>query len=243
MKIFKHFFSSLWVLGLVAVSFSSCNDDDDAEPTLDVRADAVVEKSMIQEANKYAAVFHVFANQVIASAKVTTPVEEALPIDLVKEGTGGTYFVYEPAVEDYLDVMPQAGEYVFEITMASGEMVTLKEEISNKEIDVIVAKKLEFNEDKKLAIEWDEIDGADTYDITIFNEKGDVAKFYSGFLKKDVTSVELGNFTAGWLQGYVPVPGETYKVQLKAYLFEEGTYDPLYNVQCITSDNQYIDWQ
>lgn len=244
MKRVKRIGSLLMMLGAGVLFFTACDDDDDPI-VLDGYADVFVQKTKVGDVEKYAPVFYVGANKNLTSVTVTAPGEEAKQYELEKYWNSENNFRYLPVEADFSDVMLAAGEYTFELvsTDEADVPLILKDNIEEGELGALEGVVSVF-EDGQMKTAWTALEGAESYLVKLYDADGELV-FFSQPIKDDATEYAFSVSSQGWLNsGSVAQDGETYTLELTAFMYEEGVMDSqkVYNVQFASVDKQEVVW-
>ena len=242
MKTKRLIWKSVTAFVLGSVVLTSCLEDP--EPVaLDAVPDVFVQKVVQDGVEMYGLAFWVFGNKALDSVLVEGPDEETWALE--EDPTGNRVFSLFPEEEDYINSMPVAGDYIFTVrsTQANEAVLTIKDELEDKELDAVVIDSTEFN-NLKLEITWQEVEGTDAYYVRLYDDSNDLI-FMSSRLEDDETDYSFGLTNTGWANSSDKAQdGETYKVEVMAILYESGSNSTNrdYNVQFISKTSTEIIW-
>ncbi len=220
--------------------FTACNDDD---PVFDANADAfvMVRGSEDNGSPEFAPAYYVFANSGMKSVDVTIPGSPD-PIELEAYSGLTSTFALEPEDADYQPMPPASGTYIFDIITNKNEEKQLTDNLESNFI-MPTASLTATVEENKLTVDWEKVANAKAYIVRMFNDEDGKLMFGTNFLV-DTTKMEVPVYSIGQQGGMTPQPGKTYRFELQAYLFEEGTtQNHGVNIQCVSTRQESIVWE
>lgn len=217
----------------------SCNDDDNVVP-FDVIGDVFVTKRLIDDEAQFAYSYYAYGNQALTMAQVTTP--GGTEIQLNSTDNTGYTFGKAASDADFSFNAPVEGNYTFDV---------IHESIQHQAIDLLIFQDIDFTaistaslENEILVVEWDENPDAEVYMLRLINQQGDVI-FNSPTLPSQAIRYEIDKNTGSgnWLDGY-PNNGDTYTLELHAYIFDAEAVDADYtfNIQEVSITEQEVTW-
>ncbi|MBW6535777.1 MAG: hypothetical protein K0B11_12275 [Mariniphaga sp.] len=242
MKTNRLIWKSVAAFVLGAIVLTSCLDDP--EPVaLDAVPDVFVQKVVQDGVEKYGLAFWVLGNKALDSVMVQGPEDGMWSLEA--DPTGNRVFSLFPEEEDYTHSMPDAGDYTFTVksTQANEAALTLKDELEEDELAIVVIDSTKFN-NSKLEIYWQEVDGADASYVRLYDNINDLI-FMSSRLDGDETDYSFGIADTGWANSSNKAQaGETYRIEVMAILYESGSTSTNrdYNVQFISKAAVEIIW-
>lgn len=230
-----------FVLGLV--TFTSCDDDDPQPEQLEAYTDAYAEKIVVNDEEKTAMAFFVQANKELKSVTVKAPGDNGKTYTLTVDKNSKKVFRFKPTTEDFSteDLVTGNYEFTIESTSTDDEKLKQNDELKDAELEKIAIKTTEYSEDK-LKTTWDAVSNSDSYVLILSDTDGNI--IYNAEVAEDKTEFSFGTSTNGWIGDNKAETGKTYKLELLALLFEEGSTstNQAYNVQYVSLDSKDVVW-
>ncbi len=223
----------LLVLFLVFNGLSSCQKDDNEAPFTMIAEVATV-KRMINDEVNYARMYYAYGTQPMSSVKVT--LAEGGLLNLTSSDASKRTWYMEPELSDFSSEMPTLGEYVFTVVNEDIEH-TFTDELGNKGLGFPVISGLTAK-NGMITIDWVSLANAKQYKIIVRNDQNEI--HYSGPLLESIAKKFEVSRSTGLSKDLVP--GETYKVELMAFIYEDNTTSEnyLFNVEEISITSQSV---
>lgn len=147
--------------------------------------------------------------------------------------TDGEVYFPEPPIED---------TYYFTVTFDNDEQIVVTDDLTALFINPPQIILLEWdNVDKQIKLKWEPIEKAQFYSIALLATDGQVA-FETEMLDNTETEKWINKYTYGWHNNSKPEETTTYKIILRAFLFEPiaSTFD----IQSMSvNDLNSIEWK
>ncbi len=218
--------------------FTACNDDTAFDANADV---FIMSRELNEGGTEFAPAYYVFANMGMKNVDVITPGGTA-PIELEPLGGLTSTFALEPKDQDYHPTPPPYGAHTFNVLTNKNEEIQLSD-ILESNVILPTATLTAMVEDNKLTVDWDKVTNAEAYIVRMYNNEDGQLIFGTQFIT-DTTDITMLVSSIGQQGGVTPMPGKTYKIELQAYLFEEGiTYDHGVNIQCVSIKQITWTWE
>lgn len=151
-------------------------------------------------------------------------------------------FAYQPYRENFSPEPPAEDDYYFRVTFDNDEQTVVTDYLSSLVINPPHIKALEWDDvDKQIKLQWDKVENAQIYSIALLTDAGQVA-FESEMLDSTITEKWINQLTYGWHSSLKPTKTSTYKLVIRAFLFEPvaSTFD----IQCMAvNDLNKIEWK
>ena len=236
-------FGLCFVLGLA--TFTSCSDDDnDPELLREAQTDAFVQKRVIDDEEKTAVSFFVWANCDLKSVTVTAPGEEGKTYTLKADANNSQVFRFMPSAEDFSAEAIVTGDYSFKLTGATSSADTLNQNdaLTDADLAKVEIASTEF-ESSKLKTTWETVADNEGYVLTLFDSEDNI--LFIKEIDSEATEFSFGTSDEGWLSETKAVSEEEYKVELGAILYEADSNDGNkdYNIQHISYATKTITWE
>ena len=217
---------SLLVCGL---SFTSC-DDSDNNVTPDAVGDVYVKTIKDGETTKYALYAYCSANYKMETVSIATPDDAS--IELAATNNPYTFNNYgdDENMPEFTETLPLEGKYTFNITSTDEEIMTRENTLSSKVVDIPVVTEAIIKDDK-INVTWEEEDNNDAFILRLL-DKDDNVIYSTPFLKDDTTTLEITNYTNGWVTDDYKIENVT-KVKVLTVLFENSEDPDTSEIQSI----------
>lgn len=212
-----------FVTGILLVGSMACKDEEIAfDPSVDA---FIITKTVETESEVdtlYGLALHAFANKHMQTVTASPANDPDMTFELEAYDGYPYDFYFQTADDDFSSEMPFIGNYTFDILAQSGESETLSNELDEEIIYPTDTLKAVYDtEDDKMEVSWNEIDDADYIIVKMFDDD-DELMFSAKAIEGNKTALAFDETTSGWVNGKNPVDGETYMIELDAYLFEPG---------------------
>jgi len=226
----------LLILLLVLGGLASCNDDQETAP-FEVTGEAIMIKRLLNDQVMYARTFFAYGNQPMSAGQVTLPEGGTLP--LIPSDDNKRTWQNTPTIADFSTTLPEVGMFDFTVT---------NEDIEHTVSDVLVFNDLGFptidslgNNGGIVQVEWQEVAAAEGYLVRMVDENYE-SVFIGQLLNTNYTTYQIASDSGVWSKA--PVAGETYMVEVHAFVFEEGATNQnyLYNADEIAIASRDIVW-
>lgn len=228
LKIFLVLFFAIYLL--------SCNKEE-TEPT--GVGDALIVTKKVGANTVYGLSFYAYTFSSFKTVNVNNVAAPEKTYALKSNQNYKTNFYFETPDAEFTTTKPVAATYNFSAVFENGSANEFQDVLTDKALAVPVIEKCEFNTTKgMLEINWVALSDADSYAINILD--GSTVVFGSVELANTVKAYSISANGGGWLNGFTPVAGKTYKVKLLAFL-----YEPLgssYNVQATSFSESTAVW-
>jgi hypothetical protein len=228
LKIFLVLFFSIYLV--------SCNKEE-TQPT--GVGDALIVTKKVGTNTVYGLSFYAYTFSSFKTVNVTNVAAPEKTYSLKSNQNYSTNFYFETPDAEFTTTKPVAATYNFSAVFGNGSANEFQDVLTDKALAVPVIEKCEFNSTKgMLDISWAALTDADSYAINILD--GSTVVFGSIELANTIKSYSISANGGGWLNGFTPVAGKTYKVKLLAFL-----YEPLgssYNVQATSFSESTAVW-
>jgi len=228
LKIFLVLFFSIYLV--------SCNKEE-TQPT--GVGDALIVTKKVGANTVYGLSFYAYTFSSFKTVNVNNVAAPEKSYTLKSNQNYSTNFYFETPDADFTTTKPVAATYNFSAVFGNGSANEFQDVLTDKALAVPAIEKCEFNSTKgMLDISWAALTDADSYAINILD--GSTVVFGSIELANTIKSYSISANGGGWLNGFTPVAGKTYKVKLLAFL-----YEPLgssYNVQATSFSESTAVW-
>ena len=236
LKIFK--ISCLLFIVLVA-----CDKKDDE---LKVSADVVFLKKEISGEVRYGTAYSLQGNQGLDSVTVTVPISGEV-VKLKQNATSTYLFEYEPKNENFTNIAPYIGDYLFKVASKKGERLEVIEDQRFDDLAFAVINETGFDDDNLwLYVKWGKVSGADAYATLLFKLSGEA--IFSSFTIPAFTDEEyeykISDFhiTGSWNEK--PQKDQKYILRVNAIKYDSDTgKDEYFNIQEISATDREIIWE
>jgi len=233
-------FDRILAVLLTAAIFVSCNDDDNTAD-FTVIGDVFTTKKTINEEVQYARSYYAYGNQPMSAAKVTTP--NASEITLTAANSIGNTWHKAASNGDFSTTVPTEGNYQFDV---------LHEDVPHEAFDILKIEDLPFStittntvENSTLTVEWEGSAESEGHTIRLLSTNDEII-YASQLLSSEAIKliIDPSNSSGTWLDGY-PNIGDTYKLELHAFLFdsEASDLDRTYNIEVIAISEDEVIWE
>jgi hypothetical protein len=206
--------TKLFTLGIVIAGVSSC-DNNEPNITFEVIGDVFISKRWIDEEEQYAHAYYAYGNQPMSSATMTPEGGDEIelnPLDAPKH----TYGI-QPSLDDFSAEFPGIGTFGFKV-VSEGIGHTASDVLLYDNLDIPYVTSAEFNTvNETIMVEWETVDGAESYIVKLTKENGDVI-FVGQLLNDAATVYEIDINLGSWFE--VPQYGTTYNAEVHAYLYD-----------------------
>ncbi|WP_163716278.1 hypothetical protein [Mangrovibacterium lignilyticum] len=192
-------------------------------------SDAFIVTENVSGVNLYRMAFYTYANVSMSSVVVESESGETFSL---KSPSGYTYEYYLETLNN--SEFSEIGEYSFTVTPDKGDVVTNSDVVLNEAIEPIEMTKCAFSTtNNRIEVTWDPSEDVD-YAVLILRDANENAVYYSSALSATASSAYITS--SGWSNGYAPVDGITYSVELNVFQLEGSTSDFLQS-KAITSQD------
>jgi hypothetical protein len=203
----------------------SCNKEETLPTGV---GDALIVAKKTTTGTVYSLSFYAYT---FGSFKTVTVLNNAAPektYTLKSNQNYKTNFYYETPEAEFTATKPAAATFTFSAVFENGTTQQFDDVLTDKALAVPVIEKCEFNTTRgMLDVSWATVPEADSYAINILD--GSTVVFASVELANTIKNYSISANGGGWLNGFTPVKGKTYKVRVLAFLYEETAN--AYNVQ------------
>ena len=218
----------------------SCKDDTEEEVDFEAYTDVYFLKKRIEQVIKYVAVYNVYGNSSIASAKVTTPDGEVVELESVPTAV----YTYSkiPSEGDYSYTIPSVGDYHFTVISESGQTFEDSDNMVYDDILLPVIVTAGYNEvSYSMEVTWQPVEGADAYLVKLLDDDKNIM-FNGQLLSGEATEYGFGEYYENWY--ILPYPNMPYTLQLQAIAFDSDATDDdyYYNVKEISVSEKLVVW-
>ncbi|MBN2774732.1 MAG: hypothetical protein JXR31_10815 [Prolixibacteraceae bacterium] len=225
---------------IIIFSLISC-DLSDNTTEFKVVPEVIILKKVINDTTKYAVAYYAYANKGIESAQVTPPgSSSAVELNTYEEAV--ITFAKVPDESDFSTVMPEFGQYNFNVQSKDGDIVEDFDVLTDIFLDTPVFSKIAFNsQNMSVRVEWSPVLNSDKYFVRLLNS--DREMIYTGYeVDPDSTGYTMRTTDAGWDQ--VPLSGSNYTLQLNAVSYENNIdlTEYYYHVNAISIAENEITW-
>ncbi len=222
---------------LIALS-SSCNKESD---DFSVIGDAVVIAKTSGSSTVYAMAYYAYASSPLKTVSVQSMLDPSNQVELASNGVYTTNFIKDPDDADFSTIKPSSDTFTFSAVFENGNTYQTTDVVSSDVLAPPTIEKCTYNTEKAYAeFSWTALTNADSYVITIYDTDGSVI-FRSSEVSSTVTSGYLSASATGWSSGF-PVSGETYKVRIFAFKYEDSTNPSSYHVQSTSYSETSLLW-
>jgi len=165
--------------------------------------------------------FYTYAN--VPMGSVVAESESGEVYQLNSYGSNTYEYYKETSAENFNTAIPETGLYTFTVVPTNGDVLTEADALSGAILEPVNLTTCEFNPtNNRIQVAWELSEDADYGVIVLRNANGE-AVYYSSTLASTTAS---GNIPASnWLDGYSPVDGATYTVELNLFLREGSSSD------------------
>ncbi len=232
--------NGLLILALL-IAFTACNKEEDE---FSVNCDVIFIKKKVNEEIVFGAAYFVYSNKSLVSAAVTDP-NGGGPINLETFEDYSYTFLYEPVEEDFSTNFVIPGSYSFDISNTEGETIEATDEQEYSNVGFAEIDSLNFDVNNAgLYIGWNEVSGADAYNVRIYKTTGDMV-FSGNLTNANTPEYFVSDFYTTGTWSEEPVKGQNYilRVQCIKYDPDATNNDYVYNVQEYSVTEQPITWE
>lgn len=221
--------------------FFACNDEQE-ERTFELQVDAYIVKKKIDGEIRFANAYFAYGTYGIKSATVTPPALAGSSVELDAAMSTSSIFFKEPATEDFSNMTPAQGEYIFDVESRDGVVLQQSDIIEGEMLSVPVITEATFQSDiVGLTVSWDSAFQADGFVLKLLNQNKRVV-FTSYTLLPSATEYEINQASGNWDENvYV---GEDYTLQVQAFTYESSASQDnlLYNINEAAISEMEITW-
>ncbi len=222
---------------LIALS-SSCNKESG---DFSVTGDAVVIAKTSGNSTVYAMAYYAYASSPLKTVSVQSMLDPSNQVELASNGGYKTIFIREPDNADFSTIKPSSDTFTFSAIFENGNTYQTTDVVSSSVLAPPTIENCTYNTEKAYAeFSWTALANADSYVISVYNDEGSVV-FRSSEVSSTVTSGYLSASATGWSSGF-PVSGETYKVRIFAFKYEDSTNPSSYHVQSTSYSETSLLW-
>ncbi|MGD9930907.1 MAG: hypothetical protein AB7U05_12870 [Mangrovibacterium sp.] len=204
------------LLGLALLAgFMSC---DNEEIIAEGDGDAFIVTKVVGDAPVHGLALHAMGNLPFSSVMAVD--DDGTSFSL-KSYSGYEYeFYFETDDDDYSDELPVVGTYEFTMNLQRGETLVSTDELTDDIIDPATLTKCEYNATgSRIEVTWEEMDNAD-YFVVLMKDANNATVFISAALTGSSTGFNISSSTASWASGQTAEEGETYTVEVHAFMYE-----------------------
>jgi hypothetical protein len=214
-----------FVLSALMIGFTSCNNDD---PDPEGFGDVFIISKLVEPVGESEEPTVVYGLYIGTSTLNGTPSAVSATVGstsytLEKNNDTGGYS-YES--DEYSTELPAEGTYTISYTFTSGDITTSTNVLTD---DVLIPANITSCTfaDSKIEVEWDAVEDADVLYVQLKDDDGE-SVFSSittsaGYLDGDETEYSISTTAGSWKSGYEMNSGETYTVEVVAFLAESAT--------------------
>jgi hypothetical protein len=236
MKQFKIFLVLFFALYLV-----SCNKEE-TQPT--GVGDTLIVTKKIGANTVYGLSFYAYTFSSFKTVKAVNTAAPEKTYSLKSNQNYTTNFYFETPDAEFTMTKPASATFTFSAVFGNGATSEFQDVLSDKVLAVPVIEKCEFNSTKgMLDVSWAALTDADSYAINILD--GSTVVFGSIELANTIKTYSISANGGGWLNGFTPVAGKTYKVKVLAFLYEPqyvGGTKYSYDVQATSLSEKDAVW-
>lgn len=201
-----------------SLTFFSCVDLDVDKQTL---ADAFITAKIVDGDTLYALSGYISSNTTMKSVTMKSP-DGNQSVDLKQIDYYGYYFEKELKDEDYTSQKPVIGNYKFEIEYEDKTICDTTNYVSADILAPITIKEVKPDStNKSIVINWVKNSVADYYVVRIF--KDDSIVYITNEIDPGYSSMNVSNYSSGWVNNYYPEAGDSMKVVISGILYESGS--------------------
>ena len=225
---------------LISLIWVSCSKDNSTD--FEYYSDVFIVNKIVNDQTVHALAYYVYGNQKMSSATVSKVGGSGSDIELSSISSSASVMAKEPADNDFGTSQQElAGEYIFNIVTASGVSIKDSDYVAPHDLGIPVISNTSFSGQDQLEVDWDEVASAQNYVVKILDSEGQ-SIYVSSVLSSVLTTFTVNTIQGSWSDQ--PVGGETYTIQVHAFLYEENT-DPslaVYNIEEVSLGKQNIVW-
>jgi hypothetical protein len=230
---------ALLFFAVIPVLFVSCLGNDNEE--FYMIPDVVCVKKVVNDTARYALSFYVYSNYAMQSSEVNYPGTTGSPVELHPYQNTLITYAKEAGDNDFSKSAPQTGLYNFTASYG-GKSYIGSDNLSANNVAVPVIAGATFNaNDNSLKINWGKTTGAENYFVKMYNQDKELV--YLGYrVDGDSTNYTVNITDQGWQK--LPVPGNSYRLQLNAVGYEPNASDAdkSYHVNSISFSEATVVW-
>lgn len=223
------------------VFFFACNDEQE-EKAFELQVDAYIVKKKFDGETMFANAYFAYGNKAIESATVTPPASAGDPVGLVASVSTPSVFFREPETEDFTNMFPAQGEYLFDVESRDGEVLQQSDMMEAGILEVPEITETTFHADtESMTVSWDSAYDADGFVLKLLNENDKVI-YISYLLLASTEEYQINQVSGNW--DGVAYFGENYTLQVQAVTYESGATedDRLYNIREVAIGEMEITW-
>ncbi len=212
-------FSILFLL-VVPLLISSCIDSE-TDPV--GFGDAFILVEIVNQDTLMGLGLHAFSYSEFSSVSVQVTGHEDMVYTLQPYLGFKQDFVWNTPLVQYKNEPPVSGDYVFNATFKGGQTQTFSDILGTTVVYPPVIASCEYVQaSDKVDVEWVTATNADSYNIKLLAENGDIL-FVSPVFNRVTDNYSFGKTTQGWQTSTYPANGQTVIVEVAAYLLEPGS--------------------
>lgn len=215
----KKLFATLGIAASV-VALVSCESE---EVLPRAYCDTFVISKKINDVTVHGLGFYAYANVPMSSVIARSASGEVYQLNAY--GANTYEFYKETSDEDFSVSLPETGTYTYTVVPVSGDVLTADDAISGEAIEPGTITSCSFDpDDNRIEVSWEKSDEVD-YAVVVVRDAEGEALYYTSTLSKSTSSAYIS--ASNWLDGYTPVEGATYTVELGFFLLQSSSSDYL----------------
>ncbi len=225
------------ILGIFIITLISCESDEAATSAV---GDAFIIAKKTEQDTIYGLSLHAVSNKNFTT--VSASPKDVIDVAYELSAFNGLQynFLYETEENNFGTSLPQTGVYEFSANMENGENIKFTDNLTDDIIYPPLITDCQYDDtNENIEIEWEEDDDVDVYNVKIYKTDG-TAVFIGSGINPENDNYSLDVTTTGWLNNYTPNNGESYTVELNAYMYEAIKADM--NLQCISMSTHTVTW-
>jgi len=224
----KRLFAKLFV-AVTMIAFVSCESEEVLPKAYN---DTFIIAKIAGDVNVYGLGFYTYAN--VPMSSVVAESESGDTYQLKPFG-GSTYEYYlETSSGEFTTSIPEIGEYTYTVVPTKGDVLVDSDILSGDVLNPVSFTKCEFNTTyNRIEVAWELSEDAD-YGVLVLQNADGNAVYYSSTIASSTSSAYIT--TSNWSNGYTPVDGVTYTVELHLFL-TEGSASSFLESKAITTQD------
>lgn len=221
---------------IFSIYLVSCNKEETQPEGL---GDVLIVTKKIGANTMYGLSFYAYTFSAFKSVKVVNAAAPEKVYTLKANQDYATNFYYETPDAEFTATKPVAATYTFSAVFQNDATHDFQDVLTEKALAIPAIDVCQYNPTKSmLDVSWAEVPDASSYAINILDDTKVV--FGSVELSGSIKSYSISANGGGWLNGFSPVKGKTYKVKVLAFLYESS--GNAYNVQATSVGESTAVW-
>ena len=194
--------------------------------------DTFIISKKVDDVTVYGLGFYAYANVPMSSVIAESGSGEVYQLN--SYGANTYEYYKETSDENLTESLPEIGAYTYTVVPVSGDVLTATDAITSETIEPGTLTSCAFDtDDNRIEVTWEVSDVAD-YAVVVVRDSEGEALYYTSTLSSSTAAAYISS--SNWLDGYTPVDGVTYTVELNLFLQESSSSDYL-QAKSVTSQD------